>query len=58
MKKGQWSTIAGWEAVPVGNLYFAGEQVSLEFQGYMNGAASTGRQAAEAILASIKAKNS
>lgn len=58
MKKGQWSTLAGWEALPVGNLYFAGEQVSLEFQGYMNGAATTGRQAAEAILAKIKAKNS
>ena len=56
MKKGQWSTLAGWEALPLGNLYFAGEQVSLEFQGYMNGAASTGRQAAEAILAKIKAK--
>lgn len=58
MKKGQWSTLAGWEALPLGNLYFAGEQVSLEFQGYMNGAASTGRQAAEAILAKIKAKTS
>ena len=45
-KKGQWSTLAGWESVPVGNVYFAGEHVSREFQGYMNGGAQTGRVAA------------
>jgi monoamine oxidase len=48
-KKGQWSTLAGWEPVPVGNIYFAGEHVSPDFQGYMNGAAKTGREAAEMI---------
>jgi monoamine oxidase len=48
-KKGQWSTIAGWEAVPAGNIYFAGEHVSLTCQGYMNGAAQTGRIAAEMV---------
>lgn len=52
-RKGQWSTLAGWEAVPVGNIYFAGEHVSRDFQGYMNGGAQTGRVAAQAIAAKI-----
>lgn len=50
-RPGQWSTLRGAEAEPVGNLYFAGEHCSMEFQGYMNGAAETGRLAAEALLA-------
>ncbi len=54
-KKGQWSTLAGWEAQPVGNIYFAGEHTSLEFQGYMNGAAETGKVAAEMIAEKILA---
>ncbi|TAH02811.1 MAG: FAD-dependent oxidoreductase [Sphingobacteriales bacterium] len=49
-KTGQWSTLAGWEIAPVGNLFFAGEHCSLDFQGYMNGAAETGRLAAENII--------
>jgi len=49
-KKGQWSTLAGWEGVPVGDIYFAGEHVSRDFQGYMNGGAQTGRVAAEMIM--------
>ncbi|HYM19532.1 MAG TPA: NAD(P)/FAD-dependent oxidoreductase [Candidatus Kapabacteria bacterium] len=49
-KKGQWTTIRGAEFKPVGNLFFAGEHCSLEFQGYMNGAAETGRRAAVEIL--------
>jgi monoamine oxidase len=52
-KKGQWSTLAGWEGVPVGNVFFAGEHVSREFQGYMNGAAETGRVAAESIFKKV-----
>jgi monoamine oxidase len=54
-KKGQYSSIAGWEAEPVGNLFFAGEHVSGPFQGFMNGAAQTGRFAAEMIAATIAA---
>jgi monoamine oxidase len=55
---GQWSTLAGWEAVPVGNIYFAGEHTSLAFQGYMNGAAISGKNAATQIAANIlKMKN-
>ena len=49
-KKGQWSTLAGWEGVPVGNIYFAGEHVSRDFQGYMNGGAQTAREAVELML--------
>ena len=52
-KPGQWTTIRGVEGMPVGNLYFAGEQCSESFQGFMNGAAVTGREAAEAILARL-----
>lgn len=54
-KTGQWSTIAGWEAVPVEQIYFAGEHVSSNFQGYMNGAAQTGRMAVELMMKSIEA---
>lgn len=49
-RPGQWTTIAGAEFEPVGNLYFAGEHCSIEFQGFMNGGAQTGRDAAELIL--------
>lgn len=49
-RPGQWTTIAGWEGEPCGPLFFAGEHCSRGFQGYMNGAAETGRRAAEQIL--------
>ena len=54
-KVGQWSTISGVEGEPVGNLFFAGEHCSGDFQGYMNGAAETGRTAAEAIIRKVVA---
>lgn len=41
------------QTVRVGNLAFAGEQFSDEYYGYMNGAAQTGRLAAEAICGAI-----
>jgi monoamine oxidase len=49
-KVGQWTTLAGEESKPVGNLLFAGEHCSRDFQGYMNGGAETGRRAAESVL--------
>ncbi|RYE27208.1 MAG: FAD-dependent oxidoreductase, partial [Sphingobacteriaceae bacterium] len=52
-KVGQYTTIRGAEQKPVGNLYFAGEHCSLDFQGFMNGAAETGRLAAEEIMAKM-----
>jgi monoamine oxidase len=53
-RPGQWSTISGHEIEPVGNLLFAGEHCSSDFQGYMNGGAETGRVAAESILAAVR----
>jgi len=47
---GQWTSIAGAEAQPVGKIFFAGEHCSRGFQGSMNGAAETGRRAAQAVL--------
>lgn len=49
-KPGQWTTIAGAERKRVDTMLFAGEHCSLDFQGYMNGAAETGRKAAKRIL--------
>lgn len=49
-KVGQWQAFAGAEGEPEGRVFFAGEHCSVEFQGFMNGAAQTGRLAAEAIL--------
>ncbi|MFM7320964.1 MAG: flavin monoamine oxidase family protein [Armatimonadota bacterium] len=50
---GQFSTIAGWESVPVGNLHFAGEHANsfYEWQGFMEGACLSGIQTAAGILA-------
>lgn len=55
-KPGQWTSISGQEIVPIGNMLFAGEHCSSDFQGYMNGAAETGRVAAEQILAKTAKK--
>ncbi|HZL72698.1 MAG TPA: FAD-dependent oxidoreductase, partial [Planctomycetota bacterium] len=52
-KPGQWTTIAGAEIKPVGQLLFAGEHCSQEFQGFMNGGAETGRRAAEHIISAV-----
>ena len=49
-RPGQWTGIRGAEGRTVGNLYFAGEHTSLDWQGYMNGGAESGRLAAEALI--------
>jgi monoamine oxidase len=49
-RPGQWTTIAGAEGLPVGNLFFAGEHCSYDFQGYMNGAAQSGADTARAVM--------
>lgn len=51
---GQWTTIAGAEIEAVGNLFFAGEHTSYDFQGFMGGGAQTGRMAAEDMLKVLK----
>jgi monoamine oxidase len=55
-KPGQWTTIGGAEGESVGNLHFAGEHTSVDFQGYMNGGAQSGADAAKAVLASVSEK--
>lgn len=55
-KVGQWTKIAGEEGKATGNLFFAGEHCSQDYQGYMNGGAETGRRAAEAILTKWRPK--
>jgi monoamine oxidase len=53
-KPGQWTSIHGAESKPIGNLFFAGEHTSLDFQGFMNGGADSGKKAAEEIIALVK----
>ncbi len=48
-RPGQW-LFYGLEGAREGNLHFCGEHTSLEFQGYMEGAAETGALVAMAIL--------
>ena len=52
-RPGQWTGIRGAEGLTVGNLFFAGEHTSLDWQGYMNGGAESGRNAAEALMGEI-----
>jgi monoamine oxidase len=52
-RPGQWTTIAGAEGLPVGNLFFAGEHCSYDFQGYMNGAAQSGADTAKQVMARV-----
>lgn len=54
-RPGQYATLVTYAAQPVGEIYFAGEHCSLKYLGFMNGAAETGRIAAESIIASLKA---
>ena len=56
-RPGQFTTIAGAEKKRVGNIFFAGEHCSLDYQGYMNGAAETGRKAANKIVNEIGARS-
>jgi monoamine oxidase len=53
---GQFTTIAGLEGLPVGNVFFAGEHANsfYDWQGFMEGAALSGVDAAAAILQTVK----
>ena len=53
---GQFTTIAGLEGLPVGNVFFAGEHANsfYESQGFMEGAALSGVDVAAAILKTAK----
>lgn len=50
---GQVTALGGAEGERTGNLFFAGEHCSRAFQGFMNGAAETGRQAARSITGQL-----
>jgi monoamine oxidase len=52
-KVGQYTQFSGYEGVPQGNIHFAGEHCSQDFQGFMEGGASEGIRAADEILAVI-----
>ncbi len=47
---GQYTQFAGYERVRQGPIHFAGEHCSIEFQGYMEGAAREGVRAAQEIV--------
>lgn len=46
---------SGYEAVRQGNIHFAGEHTSVDFQGFMNGAAAEGERVANAVLDDLRA---
>jgi monoamine oxidase len=50
---GGYTGYAGAEAAPEGNIHFAGEHTSVEFQGYMEGAVEGGERAASEVLSAI-----
>jgi monoamine oxidase len=50
---GQYTSFSGYERVPQGNIHFAGEHCSQDFQGYMEGGAAEGIRAAKEILAAL-----
>jgi len=50
-KPGQYAAFAGYEGAPQGNVHFAGEHTSTDFQGFMEGASSEGIRAGEEVLA-------
>jgi monoamine oxidase len=52
-RPGQWTAFSGAEGERVGNLHFAGEHCSADFQGYMEGGCETGTRVAEEILADL-----
>jgi monoamine oxidase len=51
---GQYTAFSGYEGVPQGNIHFAGEHTSQDFQGFMEGGASEGARAAGEVLAAVK----
>lgn len=50
---GQYETIAGYERVRQGNVFFAGEHCSFDFQGFMEGAAAEGERAGVEMLQTL-----
>jgi monoamine oxidase len=53
-KVGQYTKFGGIEGRKEGEVHFAGEHTSVDFQGYLNGGVETGERAAREILADLK----
>lgn len=53
-KVGQCQAFAGYEAVRQGNVLFAGEHTSQDFQGFMEGGASEGVRAANELITQLR----
>jgi monoamine oxidase len=51
---GWWTGLRGALSEPAGGVYFAGEHCSLDYNGFMEGAARSGVDAAEAILSATR----
>jgi monoamine oxidase len=51
---GQYQSFGGYEAARQGNVHFAGEHTSTEFQGFMEGAAAEGVRAGREVLADLR----
>jgi monoamine oxidase len=51
---GQYTDFGGFEGAPQGGVHFCGEHTSQDFQGFMEGGASTGKQTAKDLVALIK----
>ncbi|HEX7840213.1 MAG TPA: FAD-dependent oxidoreductase [Kofleriaceae bacterium] len=53
-KVGQYTWFAGYEGVALGGVHFCGEHTSTDFQGFMEGGASTGEQTAKDLVKLLK----
>jgi monoamine oxidase len=49
LKVGQYTGFNGIQGQPEGNLHFAGEHTSIDFQGYIEGALQSGYRCAEEV---------
>ncbi|HEX7309776.1 MAG TPA: NAD(P)/FAD-dependent oxidoreductase [Gaiellaceae bacterium] len=55
-RPGQYVAFGGYEAVAQGEIHFAGEHCSQDFQGYMEGAAREGKRASLEVVHALKGK--
>ncbi len=51
---GNWTTFVGSELVIEGNVHFAGEHTSLDYQGFMNGAVQSGERVAKEVRKALR----
>ncbi|WP_267379572.1 NAD(P)/FAD-dependent oxidoreductase [Bacillus sp. GM_Baccil_2] len=55
-KVGQYTKFAGIEREREGNIFFAGEHTSIDYQGYLNGAVETGERASQELIEDLSEK--